>query len=192
MNPSSATPNRGVAAFAWWFSVLLCLGFAVGGAAALWHGLAERDKNNAAQTWPVVEAKVLCARVKSSETKTASQPGLQFRSATHQVIVNYSYTVGGKTYSAIAAAPRQIADDEGWSAAQAIADSYTTGSPIIVYYRFDRPSESRLSRIEVSSDTWFWYTVGGGLAIPVGLLGACFFGLRWQAKRDTAFETAEA
>jgi hypothetical protein len=187
MNPSGATPHKGVVAFTRWFSALLCLAFAAGGAAALWHGLAERDQTNSAQMWPVVEAKVLCARVKTNETKTANKPGLQFRRATHQVMVSYSYTVGGKTYTGVSAAPRQITDDEGWSAAQAIADSYTTGSPIVVYYRSERPSESQLSRIEVTSDTWFWYTVAGGLAIPISLLA-----LWWSLARSRRERQAES
>lgn len=193
MNPSGATTNQGcIVAFSRWCGVLMCLAFTVAGGAALWHGLDERQKNTAAQPWPVAEAKVLNARVKTIEPKTASKSGPQHRSTMYQVIIAYSYTVDGKIFSGIAPAPRQIADEEGASAAQAIADSFTAGSAITVYYRPERPAESRLSRVEVASSTWLWFAIGGGIAIPINLLGIWWLLTRFERTRPLAVVTTKA
>ena len=193
MNPSGATHDQGcVIAFSRWFGVLMCLGLAVAGGAALWHGVEERQIQSAAQIWPVVQAKVLNARVKSNEPKNGNKPGPQYRSVVYQVVIAYSYTVDGKIFSGTAPAPRQIADDEGASAAQAIADSYTAGSIVRAYYRPERPSESRLSRVEVASTMWLWFAIGGGLMIPASLLGIWWLFARFERPKPAATQQSAA
>jgi|GEM_PF-5097898 len=193
MNPSGATTNQGcIIAFSRWFGVLLCLALAVAGGAALWHGLEERQKNPAGLQWPVAEAKVLNARVKTTEPKMANKPGEQHRSTMYQVTIAYSYTVDGKIFSGIAPAPRQIADEEGASAAQAIADSFTAGSAITVYYRPERPAESRLSRVETASHVWLGFAIGGGVTVLISLLGIWWLLMRFERARPLSVITTKA
>ncbi len=183
MNPSSSTPTEGcLIAFTRWFLVLLLGGLLAGGGVSLWHGLAEREKNTAAGNWPITEARVLRAWVKTSEFRATTTQGLPHRGKIYQVMVEYTYVVNGRMFSGRSLGPRQVLEDEGEIAAQAIADSYAPGSSLPVYYQPDKPSESRLCRVQVSSTTWQWFAVWGGLAIPPCLLGIWWLIWRYERK----------
>lgn len=178
--PSANTPQGGAIAFARWAGVLACAGLAAGGAMALWHGLGERWQNTEAAGWPGAEAQVLRGWVKAPE----KQPdGTQrYRSQLHEVMVDYTFSVEGQSLTASSAAPRQIGDEEGMTAAQAIADSYAPGSTLPVYYQPGNPRVSRLCRVEISSHMWLWYAILGGAAVPVGLVGIWWMACRSRPK----------
>ena len=157
MPPTRATPKPGAAiVLPRWVIVLALLLFGAGGSVAIWQGIALRRVNE----WPTAEGTVARSWIKVTE-KRAAAPGVNPRPEIHEVMVDYTFVLHGHTYSNTGAAPRQIEEDEGETAAQAVADSFAPGSKIDVFYQLENPADNRLRRIEILSNTWLIFVVFG-------------------------------
>lgn len=164
MHPSrTSEPSRGFVASSRWLAVPFCIAAAVGGALVFRHGLAERLRNHEATQWPEAEGRVERGWVKTVETRGGSSANRSYHNAFYEVMVDYTFAAGNLVFAKTSPAPRQIGEDEGRTVAQSIADSYAPGTKITVFYRPGNPAESRLRRVEVSSNVWLWFAVAGGL-----------------------------
>jgi hypothetical protein len=185
MTPPGANANRGwIIVFTRWFVVIMCAGFGAAGGFALWSGLKERKTNTEAASWPSAKGSVLRSWVRTVEGKSGKQPGPQYRSQMYDVMIEYSFTAEGQTITASSAAPRQIVDEEGRTAAQAIADSFVPGAAITVYYRPGNPRENRLQRVEVSSSVWLWWAVLGGITVLASLPAIWWMVCRFERQKS--------
>lgn len=168
MPPTRATPKPSASiVLPRWVIVLTLVLFGAGGGVAIWQGLALRRVNE----WPTAEGTVARSWIKVTEKRAAS-PGVAARPEKHEVMVDYTFVVNGRSYSATDAAPRQIEEDEGETAAQAVADFFAPGSKIDVFYQLEDPGDNRLRRVEVLSNTWLMFVVFGAwfaLGSAIGL-----------------------
>jgi hypothetical protein len=157
-------------------------GLCAGGVMALLHGLEQRNLNPDPATWPTAKGTVSRGWVKTSVMKVGNQPGPEYRNETHDVMVDYTFTARGQSFTASSIGPRQVTENEGRAEAQAIADSYVPGATIAVYYKPDRPTESRLRRVEVSSRAWLFFVLAGALTVPGALFGIWWMIFRYPRK----------
>jgi hypothetical protein len=182
---ATAPPRNppGVIAFTRWFCVAMFAGLCVGGVLAFFSGLEQRKLNTEAATWPIAEGTVTRGWVKTIQTKTGSKPGLEYRGEMQEVMIDYTFTAGGQSFSASSRGPRQVGEDEGKVVAQTIADSYVPGTSIPVHYKPDDPKISRLCIVEVSSSAWLWFAITGALTVPATLFGIWWMIFRFERRK---------
>jgi hypothetical protein len=130
------------------------------------------------EMWKETQGTLVECYVKQGVRRGSDGDGLRPRSSatTYDVHLKYRYAVDEKEFKGDEKAPRQPEDDEKWSEARAIQESYKAGEAIAVYYHPGDPMRSRFTvkepRIEIigtlflSWRTWWsdWccFNWGGG------------------------------
>jgi hypothetical protein len=180
--------NQGwIVGFTRWFTVLICVGLAVGGGYVCWNGWKKCRLNADSTEWPNAEGKVARAYVKTYDLKASTRPWVQQHSQRFEVMVDYTFSAEGQNVHATSNAPRQVSDDEGQTSAQTIADSYAPGSTITVYYQPGNPKQSRLRWVEVSSSGWMWlWLIGGGVMVLGSLVWMWWMVRRYERRVKVA------
>lgn len=125
------------------------------------YAIAKRFDTRAVQSWP-------------STTGTITQSSMQYLplprgKSNYQVILYYTYTVGGKTYTASPVTRSGSGYASEASAAVAVR-RYAAGNQVSVFYNPSYPNEAFLEHESMPAGAVFW-TFAGPIVVLAGAIG---------------------
>jgi Protein of unknown function (DUF3592) len=129
------------------FAGVACLGifvlvFALGGMYLVYLGIKNMRKAQVAQSWPYAAGQVTGVDVGESQSTDSDGD----RHTSYYPIVRYAYVVNGQSFAGdkLAFGPRT--GSGRLAKAQAMANRYTVGAPVTVYYNPENPEDAVLEK----------------------------------------------